>query len=211
MPDAALESTPPEFSDKIPVTRDDGILGHVAAARRRAGQTIPRWIWGLLLLACIGLWLGGLAAFLVLIGFLVLGLGLESPLRAHRSRRWPTTLGVIVERAIRESRTMTDGEGDHSIATYTPIARYTYRVDGVEYAGVSWQDGATGYRDLDRARQRIRDDWPVGKALTVRYDPADPFSHTTLPPDVGAAVRRSAVLLAIGVGLVAAGGVLGVI
>jgi len=86
---------------------------------------------------------------------------------ARASADWPTTEGRITAAEIDHS---TDSEGDDS---YTPRVTYTYNVSGRSYENYTIKFGETSYSS-ERTANEILARYPVGQAVTVHFDPADP-------------------------------------
>lgn len=100
------------------------------------------------------------------IGFGMLGFGLWGAWRSTQAGMWPTAPATITRLEVREDR---DSDG----STYEVKVAYTYKVDGLDYEGsrVAFGYGASsGRRAHHEIYQRLKD----AKAVSVRYDPADP-------------------------------------
>ncbi|MGB3543019.1 DUF3592 domain-containing protein [Rubrivirga sp.] len=195
----ATSSPPVLDDDEIPVRQSDTLVWDVAAARRAAGVTIPKWMVGVGIAALVGVFVVGWAAAVTAVGVVAVGVTGQGIRRAIDSRHWPTVGAVTTGREIRESRIETyEEERKRTVArkTYTPVASYEYVVDGETYAAVSLEDGESSYKVLYEAERALRRDFPTGVPVTVWYDPADPFNHTRH----GAAIRR-AVRQSLGLGL----------
>ncbi len=98
---------------------------------------------------------------------IVLGLGsgtylLWTLIRQHASNRWSTTTGEILESNLEED---SDGWGPH--------VRYLYAVEGKRYAN----DRLYVYlsnRSTEQDAKRHLSPYPVGKTVTIYYNPAKP-------------------------------------
>ena len=91
--------------------------------------------------------------------------------KSEESQSWSATSGRVTQAYIRESQTR-DDEG-FLTTTYYPEVRYTYEVMGVEYTGhqISFGGGVGGNRG--KADETLTQ-YPVGKNVTVYYDPNSP-------------------------------------
>lgn len=99
--------------------------------------------------------------------------------RARAVRQRPTTSGNIVKSLICQ---LTDPEGrDH----FSPEIRYAYEVDGQKYIGfyVGIFDHALG--DLRTTAAAVVTRYPLGRTVTVYYDPVYP-NRAVLEPQAGA-------------------------
>lgn len=96
--------------------------------------------------------------------------------QAVAARRWPTINGRIVSSAIhqfqkRRERTI---RGRSSMQTmYMPIVEYAYSVGGRDFTSRSIWDG-TEVSGSQSYAQSIVQRYPVGRTITVHYNPADP-------------------------------------
>lgn len=104
--------------------------------------------------------------------FLVSGIGLTvkggyDAYSALRSYFWESTEGRIV------SSTVTRLKHPREAASYYADIKYEYEVAGETFLGdrVFWGEYGTGSLD---PMQEIVDRYPVGKKVTVYYDPANP-------------------------------------
>ena len=92
---------------------------------------------------------------------------------------WPTTPGKIVQSGthrfqLRRDRTKRTTRGVTRITTaYMPVVEYEYRVGGADLRSRSiWAD--TEVSGSEAYARSIADRYPVGRAVTVRYDPLKP-------------------------------------
>lgn len=112
-----------------------------------------------------GYWVGLL---FVVIGVGIFFLGLRDLRTAKASAAWPATQGSITRTRIR-----VDDRGESS-ESYHPEITYGYSVMGSNYEGSRTVIGATrGYNSRPKA-QAFLEDYPVGKPVTVYYDPNKP-------------------------------------
>ena len=86
---------------------------------------------------------------------------------ARASRSWPTVPGRVVRSEIRTNRKA------NGLPGFRTLVRYEYVVDGEEYEGRELAGGDFPYRSAHRATRRLAA-YPVGAAVTVRYDPTEP-------------------------------------
>lgn len=82
-----------------------------------------------------------------------------------RALSHPTATGTIIFSEVEVSH---DGDG----VTYRPSIRYTYSVDGKQFAGNRYRYGQMGTND--RSAHRIVASYPVGMQVEVHHDPNDP-------------------------------------
>jgi hypothetical protein len=94
--------------------------------------------------------------------------------KADASQGWPATTGTIIDADV--SRSMhEDSDGDNHYS-YSPHVRYTYQVIGSEFTGDKITFGfGKGYGSEAKAQQALAN-YPVGKQVTVYYDPENPAS-----------------------------------
>ena len=88
--------------------------------------------------------------------------------RQTKAASFPTTTGQIASSEV-ESHSDSDG------TTYGAAITFTYTVNNTLYNSDSWRFGAWSSSDDDYAREVIAR-YPVGKKVTVYYDPNDPES-----------------------------------
>jgi hypothetical protein len=141
--------------------------------------------------------LGGCGGCLSSLGitaiFLLLGGGLAvwgwSILQnARASASWPTSPGMITRSEVTHS---TDADGADS---YQPKVTYEYLANNVEYESYTIKFGENSYSSRGRAED-IAATYPVGRQVTVYYDPGDP-GNSVLEPGV---TGGSYIVLGIGV------------
>ena len=113
-------------------------------------------------------------------------------LRSRRSAGWPSTSGRVVESEFRLFREQRSGPHDHRERPPNALAhmRYEYHVAGRRYIGhrIRWTDVRLG----ESAASEWIAAYPVGRAVTVHYDPAAPQKAVLEP---GAAVAGSCSLI----------------
>lgn len=131
----------------------------------------------------------GLAALLLAIG------GLR---RFQQARGWPTAAGRVIVSKVQAYR---DSDADaRGKRLRAPLIEFAYRVDGRDYRSSQRQLGTTtggseGWASGITAR------YPVGAAVEVRYNPADPADATLENPIgiVGLVLAASLLCLAVSV------------
>jgi hypothetical protein len=122
--------------------------------------------------------------------------------RARASASWPRTDGEIVGADLQVEGYHDDGE-----AMQRAVIRYRYDVGGESHRAerVFFGDDVA-LRFTGPGRRRL-DAYPVGRRVSVAYDPADP-RRAVLEPGVSGAVRLS-VLVALAIALLGLGGLVG--
>ena len=113
------------------------------------------------------------------IGLLLLMLFVGFQRRANVVRRWPTINGRVVSSGVHEFQQRRDKpqrtiRGTRMMKTmHMPVVEYSYAVGGRDFTSRSIWDGTevSGSRDY---AQGIADRYPVGRTVTVHYDPAAP-------------------------------------
>ncbi|MSR32074.1 MAG: DUF3592 domain-containing protein [Gemmataceae bacterium] len=100
------------------------------------------------------------------VGFGLLGYGLWSARRSTQAASWPTTAATVTQLEVRES---SDSDG----SSFEVKVQYAYAVDGVAHKGSRL---AFGYASSSgrEAHEEIHRKLKEAKAVSVRYDPADP-------------------------------------
>ena len=145
----------------------------------------------------LGLVVGG--AMLVGGFFLTSRIGKPMREQAAASTSWPTTDGRIT--ASRVERVKRAGEGN---ATYTADITYEYSLDGRGFEGDRvWFGDNYSASDASAFRAAVAR-YPVGTAVKVHYDPAEP-SESVLEPGP---TWSGSMLYFIGLGLMAIGGII---
>ena len=125
---------------------------------------------------------GGVPLFVFLIPLVCIALGaggivqyLQNRRQARASARWPTVAGTITASRLAVEL---DKDGDEK---YRADVRFAYRVGGREFEGsnVKWGWSAL-YAWRSRAAAALAP-YPVGKPVTVHYDPAQPMTAVLEP------------------------------
>jgi hypothetical protein len=107
---------------------------------------------------------------------------------ARASASWPTADGIVSSSEVDHS---TDAEGGDS---YSPEVDYQYTIDGQNHINDTIKFGENSYNSRRRAEE-ITATYPVGRQVTVYYDPEQP-DKSVLEPGVTAG---SYIVLGIGV------------
>jgi hypothetical protein len=128
--------------------------------------------------------------------------------RALASASWPHVTGIVTgHRISREQRTRRVNDNDTYYWVYDPQIWYDYTVNGTAYTGqrISFGQQPEG---SEKMAQKVLEQYPVGSAVQVFYDPADPMSPTlstsakgTMTTIVLAAIVSTAGVIAFVVGL----------
>lgn len=122
------------------------------------------------LLRIVGTICGGifLLAFAAASVFMILSY-FKNKKKAADSLSWSTSPGTILESSVREA----SGSDFDGPATYTVKLSYSYQVMGQAYQGKNIHIGARSTVPHSKA-QATASRYPVGAAVTVYYDPANP-------------------------------------
>lgn len=125
--------------------------------------------------------------------FLLIGIGLtfwgwNILQNARASAEWPTADGKVTKSEVSYS---TDADGGDS---YSPEVTYTYTVNNTSYSNNTIKFGENAYSSRNKA-EGIASSYPVGKNVTVYYDPEKP-ERSVLEPGVSAG---SYIVIGIGV------------
>jgi hypothetical protein len=125
--------------------------------------------------------------------FLLIGVGLTIwgwtiLQNARASASWPTADGVVMRSEVTRS---TDSEGGDS---YSPEVTYSYNVNNTNFVNDMIKFGENSYSSRRKADE-IAGNYPVGKNVTVYYDPEKP-ERSVLEPGVSAG---SFIVIGIGV------------
>jgi hypothetical protein len=125
--------------------------------------------------------------------FLLIGLGLSFwgwtiLQNARASASWPIADGRVTNSEVNHT---TDAEGGDS---YSPEITYTYAVNDTNLNNSTIKFGENSYSSRKKAEE-ILSNYPVGKNVTVYYDPEKP-DRSVLEPGVSAG---SFIVLGIGV------------
>jgi len=107
---------------------------------------------------------------------------------AKASASWPTANGIVSSSDVSHT---TDSDGGD---TYSPEVDYQYSVDGQNYSNNTIKFGENSYSSRNKA-EGIAATYPVGRQVTVYYDPNQPVK-AVLEPGVSGG---SYIVLGIGV------------
>ena len=105
-----------------------------------------------------------------IVGFVILGSGLNSLNQANAAKHWPTTSGIM-----EDVQFITDNDSDGT--TYEVRAKYLYRVQGVSYEGDNISFGYNAGSGLV-AHQQIYEKLKSAKKIEVRFNPDQPSQST---------------------------------
>lgn len=123
---------------------------------------VPLFVF-LIPLACIALGTGGVVQYL------------QNRRQARASARWPTVAGTITESKLAVEL---DEDGDEK---YRADIRFVYRVGGREFEGANVKWGWTAIYAWRSHAAAALAAYPMGKAVTVHYDPAQPMTAVLDP------------------------------
>ncbi|HTQ30004.1 MAG TPA: DUF3592 domain-containing protein [Opitutaceae bacterium] len=104
--------------------------------------------------------------FIAIIGVVLFYCGIKVQSQRHRSARWPSVPGAVIDSA-KKKDSSTDGG-----VVYFPKISYAFEVAGKKYVGdrISFLDSGTGREcKIDSILAR----YPKGQSVTVFYDPKD--------------------------------------
>ena len=114
------------------------------------------------------------AAFFSLALVLWGGISWSNLRQARASASWPSAVGRITRSdVVKEMMYPGTARRGTSVAVFTPVVEFAYSVGGQRYSSRQVQFGATVKSTEGTARARVAD-YPVGRELPVRYDPAHP-------------------------------------
>jgi hypothetical protein len=119
----------------------------------------------------------------LLVGVLFIGVGgvllfvaQRSAKQAKAAQAWPKVAGVVTATRIDESTETDTSQGGLRIEkSYSPHVTYEYEVAGVKYSGshIGIGPGTASYQFRGPAERALAA-YPVGKAIQVLVDPANP-------------------------------------
>lgn len=120
--------------------------------------------------ACVGF---ALLAALLLLGF---------QRAAARTRVWPTVAGQIASSGVHEFHDLEQNQqASRWQALYRPEVTYSYELAGVRYTGDKVNMGGTVSASTDALARRVAAKYPVGVAVEVHYNPANPADSVLEP------------------------------
>ena len=104
------------------------------------------------------------------LGIVFLAVALVSRQKAQTSQRWPTAAARVLASEVKEHvRHDSDNQTQFS---YEPVVEYNYAVGGQTYASRRIAYGANSFGRGQA--QKMIERYPVGSAVTARYNPANP-------------------------------------
>lgn len=114
------------------------------------------------------------AAFFSLAFLLWAGISWSNLRQARASASWPSAVGRITRSdVVKEMMYPGTAKRGTKVAVFTPVVEFAYSVGGQRYSSQQVQFGAIVKGEEAAARARLAD-YPVGRELPVRYDPAQP-------------------------------------
>lgn len=103
-----------------------------------------------------------------IVGFVVVCFGIWTAIKSIRATHWPVAEGVVQASTMKRHTS----NGSHGGDTFSPEVSYTFQANGASFTGNKISFGQMS-SSTDYA-QRILDRYPVGKKVSVYYDPANP-------------------------------------
>jgi len=102
---------------------------------------------------------------------------LPAILHRDRSTSWPTTPGVVSATGLKLYF-----EKPPIAPSFSPVVCYTYTANGIQRIGtrIDFSDAVLAFPQ-DQAMVWLGDHYPVGKTLTVYYDPSNPDMAVLVP------------------------------
>lgn len=124
------------------------------------------------------------SGILTLGGVALVLFGISSLKEAIASKNWPVAPGQV-----QSTRPQRDTSSRKYNPTYHYAVTYRYEVEGTVYSNdrYSLGDGPTASKRFQNQGEAIaaaRKDYPVGQAIDIYYDPAEP-SSSVIKPGVG--------------------------
>lgn len=114
------------------------------------------------------------AAFFCLAFLLMAWISSSNLRQARASASWPTAAGRISRSdVVKEMMYPGTARRGTKVPVFTPLVEFEYSIGGHKYSSQHVQFGATVKGAEEAARARLVD-YPVGRELPVRYDPAHP-------------------------------------
>ncbi|MBD3272303.1 MAG: DUF3592 domain-containing protein [Elusimicrobia bacterium] len=116
----------------------------------------------------------------IIAGLLLAYLGITRMYRSIASKNWPTTDGTVI-RSVLNKHVSHDHSPTGAMRENTGLAPeivYEYTVSGNKYTNDTFSyKGIRNYRDAYEAQDFI-DQYPIGKKVTVHYNPKSPKIST---------------------------------
>lgn len=143
-------------------------------------MSIPAIVTGILVLAAIlvavrrGEWRPFIiGAVLLYAASFILKMGLGQEQLWYESAHWQSTPATVLESTKQKTtRKVKSGDSYRTEVRYHFKVAYDYTVDGVAYLGDRFTVGM--YDSSEAAVDQYLLEYPVGKSITVLYDPANP-------------------------------------
>ena len=101
---------------------------------------------------------------------------------AMAAARWPTTTGTILSSVAEARRTLVPSGRGQTVTVWSPVVEYSYRAQGRDYHGTRLAFGADVAGAQALAEETVAR-YPVGREVTVHFDPANP-AFAVLEPRV---------------------------
>ena len=98
--------------------------------------------------------------------------GARTTKKNKAAAKWPTVPGVIISAEL-DSYVKYDDDGDAS-TMYTPLITYKYEVEGQEYTNNRVRVQAFVATNMQSVSSKKLEEYPVGGAVDVHYDPLNP-------------------------------------
>jgi Protein of unknown function (DUF3592) len=130
-----------------------------------------------------------ITSILLLIDLVIMGIGIRNVVRASGSSSWPKVPGIVAQSESgtegvfndREPLTRRDYLQDGYAIMYVARLRFAYSVNGQNYSTDKLHFGQTvSSGDSSEAQLRLFK-YPLGSAVTVSYDPANPSTAAVEP------------------------------
>ena len=109
--------------------------------------------------------------FFFLAGAILLFFAIRTRRKSNASMAWPSTTGQISTASVRQNSS-TDEDG-HVNFTYSPIVEYDFSVNGQAFKGRRINYGITASTTREAAQKEV-DRFPIGRQVTVFYNPEKP-------------------------------------
>lgn len=106
------------------------------------------------------------------LGLAFLVIALVSRQKAQTSQRWPTAPGTVLSATLKEHVSHDHDDTPSTHYSYEPVVEYNYTVGGQTYSSRRIGYGANRFGRGQAAK--ILERYPVGSAVTVHYNPANP-------------------------------------
>ena len=123
------------------------------------------------------LWIAFSSIFVV-VGFVIMGFGINSLSNASASENWPSTEGVVISSTVDSHRSQESG------TTYSAEINYEYIVNKETLTSNSIKFGEVSTGNSSDAR-RYANKYPAGQSVEVYYNEEDPY-EAVLEPGVHA-------------------------